>query len=76
MANSLILLVLLCRTPDRIRVNLRDLHFSKDELGRIIRIGLPAGIQGMIFALSNVLIQSAINSLGTEAWQLRQRLYH
>jgi len=57
-ANSLILLVLLCRTPDRIRVNLRDLHFSKDELGRIIRIGLPAGIQGMIFA---------INSLGTEA---------
>ena len=66
-ANSLILLVLLCRTPDRIRVNLRDLHFSKDELGRIIRIGLPAGIQGMIFALSNVLIQSAINSLGTEA---------
>lgn len=66
-ANSLILLVLLCRTPDRIRVNLRDLHFSKDELGRIIRIGLPAGIQGMSFALSNVLIQSAINSLGTEA---------
>lgn len=66
-ANSLILLVLLCRTTDRIRVNLRDLHFSKDELSRIIRIGLPAGIQGMIFALSNVLIQSAINSLGTEA---------
>ena len=45
--NSLILLVLLCRTTDR--------------------IGLPAGIQGMVFALSNVLIQSALNSLGTEA---------
>ena len=65
--NSLILLVLLCRTTDRIRLERHHMRFSREELHHIIRIGLPAGIQGMVFALSNVLIQSALNSLGTEA---------
>lgn len=48
------------------------MHFSfkylgikTDVLGRIIRIGLPAGIQGTVFSLSNVVIQSAINSFGS-----------
>ena len=65
--NSLILLALLCRTTDRIRLERHHMRFSREELHHIIRIGLPAGIQGMVFALSNVLIQSALNSLGTEA---------
>jgi len=34
-------------------------------LGRIMRIGLPAGLQGMVFSFSNVCLQSAINSLGS-----------
>jgi putative MATE family efflux protein len=49
-----------------------DLHFSfkklgidKGILGKIIRIGIPAGIQGTVFSLSNVVIQSAINSFGS-----------
>ena len=65
--NSLILLVLLCKTTDRIRLELHRMRFSREELHRIIRIGLPAGIQGMVFAVSNVLIQSSLNGLGTEA---------
>lgn len=65
--NSLILLALLCRTTDRIRLERHHMRFSREELHHIIHIGLPAGIQGMVFALSNVLIQSALNSLGTEA---------
>lgn len=36
-----------------------------DMLKRILRIGLPAGIQSGVFALSNIVVQSAINSLGT-----------
>jgi Na+-driven multidrug efflux pump len=44
--------------PSRIKIN-------KRILGKIIRIGLPAGIQGTVFSLSNVVIQSAINSFGT-----------
>ena len=65
--NAGILFVLLCRTADRIRLQRHHMCFSRSELRRIMRIGLPAGLQGMVFALSNVLIQSALNSLGTEA---------
>lgn len=65
--NSGILFVLLCRTPDRIRLQRHHLRPAREELHHIIQIGLPAGIQGMVFALSNVLIQSSINSLGAAA---------
>jgi len=43
----------------------REIRFYKKEGGEIIRVGLPAGMQGCIFSLSNVIIQSSINSLGT-----------
>ena len=65
--NSGVLFVLLCRTRDRIRLRLHHVQFVKDELRRIIHIGLPAGIQGIVFALSNLFIQMTINGLGTEA---------
>jgi Na+-driven multidrug efflux pump len=38
-----------------------------DKFGRIVRIGLPAGIQGSLFSISNVLIQSSVNSFGSIA---------
>lgn len=41
--------------------------FKPRKARAIVSIGLPAGIQGMVFSLSNLLIQSAINSLGTDA---------
>ncbi len=44
---------------------LRQLHISKDKLLQIARVGLPAGIQGAVFSISNVLIQSSINSFGS-----------
>lgn len=65
--NAALLLVLLCRTTDQIRLEWQHLRFAKEELIRIVKIGLPAGMQGMVFALSNILIQSSINSLGPEA---------
>lgn len=43
-------------------------HLLRIDLGilkRILRIGLPAGIQSGVFSLANIIIQSAINSLGT-----------
>jgi len=40
------------------------LHIYKDKLQKILRIGLPAGFQGVVFALSNVLIQSSVNIFG------------
>ncbi len=42
------------------------LEFRPRKARAIVSIGLPAGIQGMVFSLSNLLIQSAINSLGTD----------
>ena len=47
-----------------VKLNLRHLRIHRGELGQILRIGLPAGIQGSLFSISNVLIQSSINSFG------------
>ena len=48
-----------------IRLHLKKLTMHKDKLVKIIRIGLPAGLQGVVFSLSNVLIQSSVNSFGS-----------
>ena len=47
-----------------IRLFPKELHIYKDKLIKIMQIGLPAGFQGTVFSLSNVLIQSSINSFG------------
>lgn len=48
-------------------LDLKKLAITKNKLLEIIRIGLPAGMQGAIFSLSNVVIQSSINSFGSVA---------
>lgn len=50
-----------------IRLNFKDIRAYRAELSKIINIGLPAGIQGTVFAISNVFIVSAINSFGASA---------
>lgn len=47
-----------------IRLDLRKLRITGSKLKRILTIGIPAGMQGVIFAASNVLIQSSVNSFG------------
>lgn len=47
------------------RLHLRLLRIHRDMLVQIIRIGLPAGIQSSVFSLSNVVIQSSVNSFGS-----------
>lgn len=61
------LLVLRCmiKTNGVYKLNLKELRIRKSMLLRIIRIGVPAGIQGALFNVSNVLIQSSINSFGS-----------
>lgn len=60
------ILVLRCLMNEEggIRVNLRELKLNKDKIRKIFQIGIPSGIQSVVFSLSNVLIQSAINSFG------------
>ncbi len=49
------------------RLDLRKLRIVKHKMFSIVRIGLPAGLQGAIFSISNVLIQSSVNSFGSVA---------
>ena len=60
------LFIRLLKTDSVVRVTLRDLAIDPVALKRIVKIGLPAGIQSAVFAVANIIIQSAINSLGTE----------
>ncbi len=57
------ILVVLClvREQGMVRLNLRELRIHPYVLKQILRIGLPAGLQGTVFSLSNVVIQSSIN---------------
>lgn len=55
----------LLRRTDVIKLELKKLHIDKATFAEIVRIGLPAGIQNAVFSLANVVIQGAINSLGT-----------
>ena len=54
----------LTRRADACRLYLRKMRFHKPQLVKMLRIGLPAGIQSSLFSISNVLIQSSVNSFG------------
>ncbi|MBQ7148671.1 MAG: MATE family efflux transporter [Pseudobutyrivibrio sp.] len=55
----------LMKQENSLKLELSKIKIDKRILRRIVEIGLPAGIQGTVFSLSNVVIQSAINSFGT-----------
>ena len=65
--SALLVLRCLIKTDGPYQVDLRRLTIKKDKLLRMVKIGLPAGIQGASFSISNVLIQSSINSFGSMA---------
>ncbi len=54
----------LMREQEGYKLKLADIHFHGRYVLKILQIGLPAGIQGTIFSLSNVVIQSSVNSFG------------
>lgn len=56
----------LTKTSSPVRLDPRKLRVDGAVLARIVRIGLPAGLQSAVFALANTIIQAGINSLGTE----------
>lgn len=54
----------LMRRTDACRFDIRKMKFHRAQLSKILRLGLPAGIQSSLFSISNVLIQSSVNSFG------------
>lgn len=60
-----LILLSLMQSDGILRLHLKEMKFHKDKVVGMLKIGLPAGLQGMIFNISNVLIQSSVNSFGS-----------
>lgn len=65
--NATLVALLLIRDKRAIRLDIRSMKIHYRELKNIVRIGFPAGLQGVVFSISNVFILSAINSFGSAA---------
>lgn len=63
--SAVLVILVLLRSTDMYRLVPRQIRFHKFLLISIITIGLPAGIQSVMYNISNVLIQTSLNSLGT-----------
>ena len=57
--------VFLLREKSEITFSIRKMGIRRDDLVRMLRIGVPAGLQSMLFSISNVFIQSVLNRFGT-----------
>ena len=63
--SAVMIVVCLMRSETVYQLCLKELRIYKDKLIEITKVGLPAGIQGAVFNVSNVLIQSSVNSFGS-----------
>ena len=61
---AILIIILLVKEPDDFHLNLKKLRINKMIFTRIVKIGLPAGFQGIMFSFSNVIIQSSVNTFG------------
>lgn len=62
--SALLVVIALTRRTDACKLYLRKIRFYKKQILKILRIGLPSGINSSLFAISNVMIQSSVNSFG------------
>lgn len=67
MFSAAMVVLLLLRENEPYRLHPREMQIQGDELRQMLIIGIPAGLQGMVFSISNVIIQSSINSYGFNA---------
>lgn len=65
--SAVLVMLRLLLTRESYRVELRQIRFHGDVFKGILRIGLPSGAQSVMYSVSNLLIQTAINSFGTDA---------
>jgi putative MATE family efflux protein len=69
--SAILVCLTLIRTQDCYKLELKKIHLNKWILYRIIRIGLPIGLQSTMYSFSNIIIQSSVNRFGTDtiaAW--------
>ena len=65
--SSVLAIGYLMRVKADYRVSLRKIKIHRQMAGRIVKIGLPTGIQNMVISLSNILVQSSVNGFGADA---------
>lgn len=65
--SAVLVCIVLMRTKECYRLVPSQVRFHSSMLGKIIRIGLPAGLQSLMYTSSNVIIQTSMNSFGTNA---------
>lgn len=63
--SALLVCYVLIKTRDDYRLEIKEIRFHKEILSRIIKIGLPTGLQQSIVAMSNVIVQSYVNVFGS-----------
>jgi len=62
--SAILTIAVLLRRDDACKFYIKKMHIYKDTFFDFIRIGIPAGVQGSMYSIANVLVQSSINSLG------------
>ncbi len=65
--SATLVVICLVRAEGPYRYRIRKTHIYKKPLLEMLRLGIPAGLQGSIFSISNIIIQSSINSFGAAA---------
>lgn len=65
--NAMIIVGILLREPEPFTLHPRSVAVEGADLKRMLQIGVPAGLQGMVFSIANFFIQSSINSFGADA---------
>ena len=65
--SSVILVVILFRANDMLKLDMKKMRINGNILLQIVKIGVPSGLQGAVFSISNILIQTATNGLGATA---------
>ena len=62
--SAILVVSCLIKEEDEFKLNIKKLKMDRDIFIRIVKIGVPAGFQGIMFSFSNVIIQSSVNSFG------------
>lgn len=65
--NAAVMVFFLLQAQEPVTLHLNKWSISWHDFGKMLQIGIPAGLQGMVFSISNIFIQSSINRFGPDA---------
>lgn len=65
--SAVFIIAFMTRTKEMYHLRIRDIRFYDHLLGKILKVGLPTGIQNIVISFSNIIVQSSVNSFGAVA---------